>query len=231
MVQPNFEIVESRKIETVDLLYGKPATIIGNIQLNEFSYNSIFPINNGSYCEVSNLKKPIYYVRQIEKIKNGTNQVRIRIPDYKINKMYSIESFTWKEEGRLGDISYSISFKEYNRPATVTLTERTSTDTDNITEESLQTDTTATTFNNTLQGDARDIKESKTTTYIVKSGDCLSSIARKYNMKWKDLYDLNKDIIGNDPNLIYVGQELRLIQASENYDAHILAWQKYKSNK
>lgn len=34
--------------------------------------------------------------------------------------------------------------------------------------------------------------------YIVKKGDTLSSIAKKYNMNWKDLYDKNKNIIDNN---------------------------------
>lgn len=47
-------------------------------------------------------------------------------------------------------------------------------------------------------------------TYTVKKGDTLSSIAKKYNMNWKELYDKNKDIIGNNPNKIYVGQILKI---------------------
>ena len=44
--------------------------------------------------------------------------------------------------------------------------------------------------------------------YIVQKGDSLTSIANKYNMKWQDIYNLNKDIIGDNPNLIYPGQKL-----------------------
>ena len=44
--------------------------------------------------------------------------------------------------------------------------------------------------------------------YIVKSGDYLSLIAAKYNTSWQKIYNDNKDIIGNNPNLIYPGQKL-----------------------
>ena len=47
-------------------------------------------------------------------------------------------------------------------------------------------------------------------TYTVKKGDTLSSIAKKYNISWKELYNKNKDIIGNNPNKIYVGQILKI---------------------
>ena len=48
----------------------------------------------------------------------------------------------------------------------------------------------------------------KPTTYIVQKGDTLSSIARKYNMNWKDIYEKNKSIIGDNPNKIYPGMTL-----------------------
>lgn len=48
--------------------------------------------------------------------------------------------------------------------------------------------------------------------YTVKQGDTLSHIAQ-YTLgsstRWPDIYDLNRDVIGN-PNLIYPGQELKL---------------------
>ena len=46
--------------------------------------------------------------------------------------------------------------------------------------------------------------------YTVKSGDTLSSIARKYNTTWQAIYEKNKSIIGNDPNLIRVGQKFTI---------------------
>ena len=46
-------------------------------------------------------------------------------------------------------------------------------------------------------------------TYVVKKGDNLTKIAKKYNMTWQELYEKNKDIIKN-PNKIYPGQILNL---------------------
>lgn len=48
-------------------------------------------------------------------------------------------------------------------------------------------------------------------TYVVKKGDTLSSIAQKYNTTWKNIYNKNKNIIGNNPNLIVPGQVLVII--------------------
>lgn len=52
--------------------------------------------------------------------------------------------------------------------------------------------------------------------YIVKKGDSLSSIAKKYDMEWEELYELNKEVIGDNPNLIYEGQKL-IVKSVEEY--------------
>jgi len=47
-------------------------------------------------------------------------------------------------------------------------------------------------------------------TYIVKSGDNLSKIAKKYpGLSWKDIYEANTDRIKN-PDLIQPGWELKI---------------------
>ena len=47
-------------------------------------------------------------------------------------------------------------------------------------------------------------------TYIVKSGDNLSKIAKKYpGLSWKDIYEANTDKIRN-PDLIQPGWELKI---------------------
>lgn len=48
------------------------------------------------------------------------------------------------------------------------------------------------------------------TYYTVKPGDNLSTIAEQYNMTWQELYNINKSIIGDNPNLIHAGLELKI---------------------
>lgn len=52
------------------------------------------------------------------------------------------------------------------------------------------------------------IRKSIKVYYIVKKGDNLSKIAKFYNTTWQHIYETNKEIIGNNPNLIKVGQKL-----------------------
>lgn len=51
----------------------------------------------------------------------------------------------------------------------------------------------------------------KTKTYVVREGDCLWTIAEEQfgdGMQWRDIYEANRELIGDNPNLIYVGWEL-----------------------
>lgn len=57
------------------------------------------------------------------------------------------------------------------------------------------------------------VQETKVT-YVVKSGDSLSSIAERYGTTWNKIYQDNKAVIGSDPNLIYVGQKLTVTTGS-----------------
>ena len=46
--------------------------------------------------------------------------------------------------------------------------------------------------------------------YKVQKGDNLTKIAKKYNIDLRILYEENKNIIGNNPNLIYPNQILKI---------------------
>ncbi len=55
--------------------------------------------------------------------------------------------------------------------------------------------------------------ETKSKTYTVDSGDNLSAIAKQElgdANRWREIYELNKDVIGDNPDLIQPGMELKL---------------------
>jgi nucleoid-associated protein YgaU len=55
--------------------------------------------------------------------------------------------------------------------------------------------------------------KAKAKTYTVDSGDNLSAIAQQElgdANRWREIYDLNKDVIGKNPDLIQPGMELKL---------------------
>jgi nucleoid-associated protein YgaU len=45
--------------------------------------------------------------------------------------------------------------------------------------------------------------------YVVVKGDSLSKIGHKYGVAWKDIYELNRDLI-KDPDLIQPGWKLKI---------------------
>ena len=47
--------------------------------------------------------------------------------------------------------------------------------------------------------------------HIVKRGDSLSKIAKKYNTTWQKIYEDNKDVIGDNPRKIFIGQKLKIV--------------------
>ncbi len=47
--------------------------------------------------------------------------------------------------------------------------------------------------------------------YIVKQGDRLASIARQHCTTWHEIYNMNRGVIGPNPNNIYPGMQLQVI--------------------
>jgi LysM repeat protein len=47
-------------------------------------------------------------------------------------------------------------------------------------------------------------------TYTVKGGDTLSEIGQQHGVAWRDIFEANKDVIGDNPDKIRPGQKLRI---------------------
>lgn len=55
--------------------------------------------------------------------------------------------------------------------------------------------------------------KSKSSRYVVKEHDYLQKISKKFygtSTQWRKIYNANKKVIGNNPNLIYAGQVLTI---------------------
>ncbi len=48
----------------------------------------------------------------------------------------------------------------------------------------------------------------------VRQGDTLSGIAARYRIEWQGLYQANRSVVGTDPNLLNVGERLRVPSAA-----------------
>jgi LysM repeat protein len=47
-------------------------------------------------------------------------------------------------------------------------------------------------------------------TYAVRAGDTLGSIAARHGLDWRQLYAANDALIGPDPDVLRVGQQLTI---------------------
>ena len=66
------------------------------------------------------------------------------------------------------------------------------------------------TYNKKIENKSK--SKSKSVTYKIKKGDNLTKIAKKYNTTWKKIYNLNKELIGPDPNFIRIGDVIKIYE-------------------
>ena len=139
------------------------------------SWESIFPGANRtdtSLLHGSWIKPETYQQTLIDWKKNKT-KLNLLVVGYPINLSVYLTNFSSVPSGGFGDISYKISFTEA-REVTVTST------------------------TNTTNVKAAQRTAKKLTTYTVKDGDTLWSIALKQlgaGSRWEEIYDLNKGTI------------------------------------
>lgn len=174
-------------------------TLRGKRKLQQISFSSFFPRQYDSgYCDVRS-KSPITMVKKVEKMKRA-GSVKLIITGV-LSMKVTIESFEWGENDGTGDISYTLSMKEYRTvsiPASVLVKEQpaqpAAAGSDEGTSGRDQPETTG------------------TQSYTVKSGDSLSAIARKLtgSTNWQTIYEQNKAVIGSNPNMIKPGQVLTI---------------------
>ena len=174
-------------------------TLRGKRKLQQISFSSFFPRQYDSgYCDVRS-KSPITMVKKVEKMKRA-GSVKLIITGV-LSMKVTIESFEWGENDGTGDISYTLSMKEYRTvsiPASVLVKEQpaqpAAAGSDGGTSGRDQPGTTG------------------TQSYTVKSGDSLSAIARKLtgSTNWQTIYEQNKAVIGSNPNMIKPGQVLTI---------------------
>jgi len=204
VLPPGYD-VSSKENDTIVNVIGVGEVVLrGKRSLQEVSFSSFFPRRyDASYCRTSSLRSPREYVDMIEKMKRN-GPVKLTISGM-LNGRYRITDFQHGEDDGTGDVHYTLTFREYRAPSA----QQSSVTAD--TGDAVLVQTLADSTDATEGGEARVTKEPESgTRYLVKSGDCLSSIARRLtgSADWSALYEKNKDVIGGNPNLIYEGMWL-----------------------
>lgn len=184
-----------REIETVRATEKGDINVLGKKRPQSPSISGFFPENEYSFARQSGIGAgtAMDYVETLEGWMNDGDIVRIVVADdkgSKINEQFYIETIDYssKQEDN-GDIPFTIHFRQYIPLNAATVAK-------NSTANAPRADTAT--------------AKPKAKSYTVKSGDCLSAIARAVYgdaSKWTKIYEANKGTIGGNPNLIHPGQK------------------------
>ncbi|MFD0588845.1 LysM peptidoglycan-binding domain-containing protein [Paenibacillus sp. GCM10027627] len=168
--------------ETKSVLQLGEINVLNKKGLKDISFESFFPVMNHPYVTGAKVLKPKEYVNAIQNYRDTLKPARLLLvgAHLSFNMAVSIEAFDYEERaGEVGDIYYTISFKEYKDYSARRLK---------------------------LKGDNKAFKDSaerpgKPTvpkSHTVVRGDCLWAISKKYygaGNRYPELYAKNKKTI------------------------------------
>lgn len=167
--------------------------LLGKRKLKNVSFSSIFPSQKYYFCDYTSFPTPRESVKIIEKMKNN-GVVHLTMTGTPINMDCTIESFAWGENDGTKDIHFTLGLKEY-RKVKVKKKKKKQPLPKKVTPPATE----------------RPTKEVNSITYTVVSGDYLCKIAKNLtgdSANWQAIYEQNRAVIGDNPDLIYPGQQL-----------------------
>lgn len=193
----------------IDIIGLGKATRKGDPELETIEISSFFPAEGSYWYTGVKPKTCVEFIDTIWKTDNVNNNVAklvtLGLP-INLNMYFVIESFDYDHKaGEEEDIYYNLSIKKYVPFGAKTVkTQLTGLAAARTASTTSQAKAATSNSNNSSSG---------TGTYTVVRGDCLWNITKKYTgngARWNELYEINKAVVGNNPNLIYPGQVLTL---------------------
>ena len=192
--------------EDIDIIGIGPVTRKGPPSLYNLTIESFFPGEKSYFYTGVKPKTCVDFIDEIWKADNKNNNVAKIVTTgllKNLNMYFIIEDFEWDyKAGEEEDIYYNLKIKEYVPYGVKVVPWKLVNNSKKPISSSSKSRTKSTSTNN-----------SKKNTYKVQKGDCLWNIAKAASGKgsnWKELYNLNKKVIGSNPNLIKPGQILVL---------------------
>lgn len=185
-----------KKIETVNI------TNIGDVDFpvgderSGISFSSFFPAKyDSSYCRYADMPSPDDALNMLINWRIAGKPVRLLVTETNINALVLITEVSYRHVGgEPGDIYYELTMRQWREVKVRTTAEAAAVKVEQGVAAAPRPDT-----------------KPVPAMYAVKPGESLWSIA-KLNFgdgsKWNEIYALNKDKIGPDPNLITPGLDL-----------------------
>lgn len=189
----SYEVSNSNNNTKININAVGDINLLGKRGLYSISLSSFFPNQNYYFCETSDLLTPNAYVNKIKGWFENNNILQLIIEDINLNMQCSISDFTYTKQDETGDIYFTISLVEYRKV--------------------VQTLTSIVLGVSRINNTNTNTRQTTSQTYVVKKGDCLSTIAKRLtgnSANWRAIYSDNRGVVGGNPNLIYPGQTLTI---------------------
>ncbi len=156
--------------------------------------------------EVNDAPKPRAIIKKINSWKGKKQPVHFIITGGLVDSYCTIENFTYEEAGGdVGTYQFSLELKEYREVEARKIKKKKGKKIQGAKKMVCQAATKKTA--------KRTNSKAVPDTYIVKKGDCLYNLAKKFygdGTKSSKIYNANKKVIGSNPNKIYPGQVLKI---------------------
>ncbi|MBU5441205.1 LysM peptidoglycan-binding domain-containing protein [Paenibacillus sp. MSJ-34] len=166
-------------------------------KVKEITFSSFFPKEyDSSYCRYRDIPDPQVAMNQLNVMLNSKRPLRLIITDTAVNVLVfvSAHNSTFKG-GEPGDVYFDITCRTWR----------------NVKVRTSQASSASGGGQTAAADNSRPDLKKTPKTYVVKAGDSLSKIAKqqlKSSSRWKEIYNLNKKVIGPDPNKLKPGQKL-----------------------
>ena len=180
-VNPESFDVESSQNNTSVIVHNLgEINLKGKRNLKGVTFDSFFPAQQYDFCRCA-CEEPYAYIKKLEALLEDNTTLHLVITDTEVNMQCTIETFSYGEAERNGDVYYSLSLKEYRvlKNADVTVNK---------------------TVNKTVKKATtkRASKTVKSEKYKWKKGDTWHKVAKKKtgtSANYKALKKQNKDVI------------------------------------
>lgn len=174
---PEIEVKEQGQGSTYTVMKLGEINVIKESKLTEISFESFFPAQRYPFVVGQTLLEPSAYVNLLKKWLDERQVVRLVLTGstVDINMPVSIEDFTWREKaGATGDIEYELSLKRYvyHAPKKVVIQQQAN----KVIVQKKQ---------------PRPNEKKPPRTYVLKKGDTLWALARKFGTQWRKIANLN----------------------------------------
>lgn len=194
------------KFITYNIIGAGEVKIPDGERLTKFSWKGRLPgksMRNTSMVRGIKWRSPEEIQRLWNDWKAKGKKLRLLVTGTMINHDVYLDSYT-VDSSKLDTVEYNITFSVAKDIIVQTTDELNITNTKDKNEDA----TTKPRVSSSQSAEA-----AKKKTYTVVYGDCLWNIAKKFlgnGSRWQEIYNLNKSVIGSNPNVLRVGQKLTI---------------------